>query len=468
MSSVQCWSFGAFRLDAATTCLWRQEQLVPLAPRPLAVLAYLVAHAGEVVTKDELLEAVWPETVVSEGVLKTCIGQIRQVLGETGRTPQYIATIHRRGYRFIAPVTILEPSASGPAAMPAACRRLQADVRQAPSAFVSAAGLIVARDTELAQLHQCWAQALQGRRQIVCITGEAGIGKTTLVDAFVAQLVAAEAIWYGRGQCIEQYGAGEAYLPLLEALGQLGRGPRWRCALVEILRQQAPSWLLQMPALLSAADYDALQRRSGSTTRERMLRELAEAIETLTAEHPLVLVLEDLHWSDSATLDWLAFVAHRRTAARLLVVGTYRPADAVMRGHPVHTVIHELQRHGQGTELPLGSLSEAGVATYLAQRFGEAALPAELARVLHHRTNGNPFFLVTVVEELVRQGILVPQATGWTLRGDLETVAVGVPENVRQLIDQQLAQVQSGGAGHHGSGECGGNRVLGGGSRGGG
>ena len=275
----------------------------------------------------------------------------------------------------------------------------------------------------------------------MCITGEAGIGKTTLVDAFVAQLVAAEAIWYGRGQCIEQYGAGEAYLPLLEALGQLGQGPDG-VRLVEILRQQAPSWLLQMPALLPAADYDALQRRSGSTTRERMLRELAEAIETLTAEHPLVLVLEDLHWSDSATLDWLAFVAHRRTAARLLVVGTYRPADAVMRGHPVHTVIHELQRHGRGTELPLGYLSEAGVATYLAQRFGEAALPAELARVLHHRTNGNPFFLVTVVEELVRQGILVPQATGWTFRGDLETVAVGVPENVRQLIDQQLAQVR--------------------------
>ena len=90
---VVCWSFGAFRLDASTSCLWRDEQLVPLAPRPLAVLAYLVAHAGEVVTKDELLEAVWPETVVSEGVLKTCIGQIRQVLGETGRTQQYIATI---------------------------------------------------------------------------------------------------------------------------------------------------------------------------------------------------------------------------------------------------------------------------------------------------------------------------------------------------------------------------------------
>src|SRR4029450_132110 len=105
-----------------------------------------------------------------------------------------------------------------------------------------------------------------------------------------------------------------------------------------------------------------------------------------------------------------------------------------MRGHPVHTVIHELQRHGQGTDLPLGSLSEVGVAIYLAQRFGDAALPAGLARVLYHPTNGNPFFLVTVVEELVRQSILVPQAMGWTLRGDLETVTVGVPESVLQLI----------------------------------
>jgi hypothetical protein len=187
----------------------------------------------------------------SQGVLKTCIGQIRQVLGETGRTPQYIATIHRRGYRFIAPVTIVEPSASGPAALACALPSSAGRHTQTPSACVAAAGLIVARDTELVQLHQCWAQALQGRRQIVCITGEAGIGKTTLVDAFVAQLVAAEAIWYGRGQCIEQYGAGEAYLPLLEALGQLGRGPDG-VRLVEILRQQAPSWLLQMPALLSA------------------------------------------------------------------------------------------------------------------------------------------------------------------------------------------------------------------------
>ena len=108
MSSVKYWSFGAFRLDASTTCLWRDEQLLSLPPKPMAVLAYLVARAGQVVTKDELLEAVWPETVVSEGVLKTCLAQIRRVLGETAQAPQYIATVHRRGYRFMAPVTVQE------------------------------------------------------------------------------------------------------------------------------------------------------------------------------------------------------------------------------------------------------------------------------------------------------------------------------------------------------------------------
>jgi class 3 adenylate cyclase len=78
--------------------------LLPLPPKPLAVLAYLVAHAGQVVSKETLLEAVWPQTAVTEGVLKTCLAQIRQVLRETARNPQYIATLHRRGYRFVAPV----------------------------------------------------------------------------------------------------------------------------------------------------------------------------------------------------------------------------------------------------------------------------------------------------------------------------------------------------------------------------
>ena len=320
MSPMQPWCFEPFRLDPVTTCLWRGDQLMPLPPKPFAVLAYLVAHAGQVVTKDELFEAVWPETVVNEGVLKTCISQIRQVLGETARKPQYIATMHRRGYRFIAPVMVGEPCLTAPRTE--SPFRAPADVlAQRPQAFPFPP-VIVAREAELTQLHQRWAHALQGTRQLVFITGEAGIGKTTLVDAFVRQGASDEAVWLGRGQCIEQYGAGEAYLPLLDALSQLGRSPQG-ARLVELLQQQAPSWLLQMPTLLTAPAYAELQRRSSGTTRDRMLRELAEAVETLTAERPLILVLEDLHWSDYATLDWLALVARLRGYKLRVVMPEY-------------------------------------------------------------------------------------------------------------------------------------------------
>ncbi len=104
MPGTQQWCFGSFRLDPTTGSLWHDEVLLPLPPKPLAVLVYLVAHAGQVVSKETLLEAVWTHTTVTEGVLKTCLAQIRQVLGETARTPQYITTLHRRGYRFVAPV----------------------------------------------------------------------------------------------------------------------------------------------------------------------------------------------------------------------------------------------------------------------------------------------------------------------------------------------------------------------------
>ena len=246
--------------------------------------------------------------------------------------------------------------------------------------------------------------------------------------------------WHSRGQCIEQHGVGEAYLPLLEALGRLGRAPQGS-RLMSLLQQQAPSWLLHLPSLVSPEAFEALQRRAGSTTRERMLRELAEAIEVLTVEQPLVLVLEDLHWSDAATLDWLAYVARRREAARLLVLGTYRPVEAIVRQHPVHALTQELRLHGQATEVILSYLSAAAVATYLAQRFGDNALPAALTRVLHQRTNGNPLFLATVVDELVQREVVRHEPTGWTLVGTLDTAVRGVPASLQQLMEQQFAQL---------------------------
>jgi predicted ATPase len=294
---------------------------------------------------------------------------------------------------------------------------------------------MVGREPELRQLHERYVAALRGERQLIFITGESGIGKTTLVDAHVAQIATMTDVWLGHGQCIEHHGAGEAYLPLLEALAHLGRAPD-DARLREILTRQAPSWLLQLPTLAPTAEDATLQRRASDTPRERMLRELAEAVEALTAERPLVLVLEDLHWSDSATLDWLAYVARRRQPARLLVLGTYRPVEALVRAHPVRTVAQELQVHGQCAELVLDYLSEAAVMAYLQQRFGSPSLPARVGQVLSQRTNGNPLFLVTLVDALVRQGELQEGTTGWELVKGLEGAAGQVPESLRQWIER--------------------------------
>jgi DNA-binding winged helix-turn-helix (wHTH) protein len=396
MRDTRVLEFAPFRLDLGAERLWRGAQAVRLTAKAFAVLRYLVSHAGHLVTRDELRDAVWTLPAVSEAAMTVCVGEIRRALGDAAQTPRFLETVRGRGYRFCAPVTVVGPSPglSG---------------RETPSPLaLPRPGPLMGREAELAQVHQWWVQAHQGTRQVGFVTGEAGIGKTTLVDAFVAQVASTEPVWLSWGQCLEQHGAGEPYLPLLEALGRLGRGPEGG-QLVAVLRQQAPSWLVHLPALVSEDDYAVLQRRGGGVTRERMLRELAEAVETLTAMRPVVLVLEDLHWSDGATVDWLAYVARRREAARLLVLGTYRPTDAIVQGHPVHTVAQELQRHGQGRALGLGYFSEAVVAVYLAQRLATQPLPAALARALHQRTTGNPLFLVTS-----------PPYTFFLLNGDME------------------------------------------------
>jgi DNA-binding winged helix-turn-helix (wHTH) protein len=360
MRDTRMLAFGAFRLDLSAERLWHGTEMMPLTAKAFAVLHYLVDHAGQLVTREALLEAVWGTVYVSDAALASCIRDIRRALGESGQQPQFLETVRGRGYRFGGPVVVapVSPSVGDLSAL--------AGVVPPPP--------LVGRDVELTRLQQQFATTLQGERQVVLVTGEAGIGKTTLIDTFVAQITPERALWLGRGQCIAHHGAGEAYLPVLEALGQMGREPGGK-QLVEILEQQAPSWLLQMPGLLSDAAYEGLRRRASGNTRERMLRELAEAVETLTAVRPLVLVLEDLHWSDGATVEWLAYVARRRDPARLLVLGTYRPVEAQVREHPVWIVTQDLRVHGQCVEMALGYFSEAMVSTYLRQRYAGAALP---------------------------------------------------------------------------------------------
>jgi len=468
--TIKALQFPPFLLDAANAMLWRGQQVILLPPKAFDALRYLATHPERLVPTAELLSALWPDVKVNSGVLKVRIRQIRRALGDDAASPRFIETVPRRGYRFIAPVAA--------SAAPVSSSQFQVPSSEIQHLILGAQhSVLVGRETELARLHGWLDKAVNGQRQVVFVTGEPGIGKTTLVEAFLRSLESRvqslgsenqnpafssvqtldarrqtldARVWIGRGQCIEHYGSGEAYLPILEALSGLGSGAEGE-QLIEVLRKHAPMWLVQMPALLTATEFEALQRKTAGMTKERMLREMAEALEALTTERPLVLVLEDLHWSDPSTLDLLAVFARRPYPARVLILGTYRPPGEVFAAeHPLPAVVQELRLHRQCEALPVGLLTEAHLVTYLAQRFGanssrdregaESAWLAEvrgsdalyaLARVLHQRTEGNPLFVVNMVDEVLA-------------RGDIKsaTTEVSAPATIRQLIERQFVQLR--------------------------
>ena len=193
-----------------------------------------------------------------------------------------------------------------------------------------------------------------------------------------------------------------------------------------------------MPALHGSAVLEARQRREHNTSRERMLREFAEAVEAFTVDRLLVLVLEDLHWSDHATLDLIAWLAQRREPARLLLLGTYRPVDVIVREHPLQAVHRDLMLHGQSAGAAPGGATEAAVAAYLGARFPGSTVATELARALFQRTDGHPLFMVQTVEAWLQQGSVAAMGGQWMVTAAPEAVEAGVPESLRQMIEQQL------------------------------
>ena len=284
----------------------------------------------------------------------------------------------------------------------------------------SQAHFVVGRAAEVGYLEQCLETALQGERQVVFVSGEPGIGKTTIVESFLERLCANPDVRPGHGQCIEQYGAGEAYLPLLEAGTRLCQGPEGEQA-IALLRQYAPTWLVQLPGVISDAEWEQVQRRVQGSTRERMLREAAEVVARFTQERGYVLVLEDLHWSDVSTLEWLSYIAQRQEAAKLLIIGTYRPQDVLISGHPLRGVVQDLITRNRCEELRVAPLSEQSVNEYLSSRFSHSIAASTLPGLIHRRTGGNPLFMVNIADYLTAQQVLQQNDAEWSMHGEVNS-----------------------------------------------
>jgi DNA-binding winged helix-turn-helix (wHTH) protein len=415
--------FETFRLDTVNHSLWRGEERMSLAPKAFDVLRYLVEHADRLVSQDEILEALWPETYVNPEVVKKYVLGIRKVLGDQPNKPAFVATFPRRGYQFIASVRDETPSSL-------------------PGFTGDGIKTIVGRESALAQLQDALNKALQGHRQIVFITGEAGVGKTALLDAFQQTAACSANICIARGQCVEGFGGKEAYYPILEAFGHAlrdsGRDP-----IVQVFSKQAPTWLAQFPSVVTAEQRPALEKEIIGATRARMVREICEALETLTAQNALILCLEDLHWVDPSTLDFISALARRRGPAKLLLLGTFRPAEVIISQSPLKTLKQDLIVHSLSHEVALERLEESNVAEYLAVEFVEAAFPAGFANVIYRHSGGNPLFMVTVLQDMVKKGFVAHSGGSWNLTVPLENLDSSVPETLQQLIEAQFQQLSA-------------------------
>jgi DNA-binding winged helix-turn-helix (wHTH) protein/tetratricopeptide (TPR) repeat protein len=421
--------FPPFHLDAVNAQLWRDNREIKLRRKTFDVLLYLVDHPGELVTKAALLDAIWAEVSVSDTMPATCVAELRKALGDEARVPRFIETVHGRGYRFIAK---FKTPAIG------------ASIRRPPSPR-SSRTIMVGRHDELALLRSWHALVAEGRRQVIFVAGEAGIGKTTFVEAVLDSIAQEGSAYIGRGQCVEQYGAGEPYMPVLDALSRLGQEPGGD-RLVELLKRFAPTWLAQMPALLAPEERVRLLAEMQGVTQQRMLREMTEALEAFAADAPLVLSVEDLHWSDFSTLELIAAIARRNELARLLIIGTYRPVEILAHEHPLGTMKQELELHRHCQELRLKLLTESDVVDYLAKRVNSdvSSRIGKLAPVVHALTDGNPLFIVNMVDYLlVDAGLLANSRMSeaeWaeTLRAH----RLDALRSIRQMIERNLERLK--------------------------
>jgi DNA-binding winged helix-turn-helix (wHTH) protein/predicted ATPase len=412
--------FDRFRFDAANCRLEDASGPIPLNPKAFEVLRVLIERRDQLVLKEQLLDEVWPDTHVADGVLKVRMAEIRSALGDSAGKLRFIETVHRRGYRFIADATVTASEAWPPTAQ-------------------SMVGL-VGRAPELELLERSLARALGGKRQVVFITGEPGIGKTAVVEHFVAGVAQRGSLAITGGQCLEHFGSAEAYMPVLEAVSRLVRESATARSL---LRRCAPTWLAQLPWLVEQKDRDNLDSgRFGA--RERMLREMGKFVEVLAAEIPLILVLEDLHWCDPSTVDLVSLLAERREPARMLLLATYRPVDLILAQHPLRAVSQRMLVRRQCEEIALDHLGTGAVVEYLEQRFAGSRFPSEIGRQVRERTDGNLLFMVALVEHLLARGVIVRQNGDWVAAEGLRRELADVPEGLRRLIEQQLARLVAG------------------------
>jgi DNA-binding winged helix-turn-helix (wHTH) protein/tetratricopeptide (TPR) repeat protein len=423
LAETEVKEFPPFRLDPHNQCLWRLDSSadagrIDLKPKTFDVLRFLVDNPGRLITHDELLEEVWPGADVQQEVVKGHVLAIRKALGDTAEEPRFVLTLRRRGYKFIAAVS---------------CE--QASERPPPARL----GKFVGRIEPLSQLSEALRKARSASPQLMFVTGEPGIGKTELVERFLQELGHEEDTTVAIGRCIEGYGGIEPHYPVLEALSSLTRQRNGE-AVAQALQLVAPTWAVQLPGLLPGQTRASLQQQIAGSSGARMVREFGQLLDKLTERRTLVLVLEDLHWSDNSTVDLLSAFARRRGPARVLMIATYRLGDAAASNHPIHSLSRDLTVNKIATRVILQPLAPAAVMEFVACAVIGAGTQ-QLAQLLAEQASGNPLLMTATLENFIERGLMIASGDGFRLGVPVAELKIEISSDLSQVLEARIAQL---------------------------
>lgn len=413
------YAFGEFVLDLQLYQLRRSEVVVPLEPKVFDVLRYLVENSDRVATKRELLEALWPNEVVTEAVLPTNINALRRALGQKRGEKWPIETIHGRGYRFSMPVTKSQRPSSPGLGHPFSLPPSGVEALDMFEPYVGQASL-------LEKLKRQLARALNGQGQICILTGEAGIGKTRTAR-HLAELARAQGADVWLGTCEQGPDA-----PPLWVFQQLLRSALHSEG-ADVMRQWLGPLLPELFAVLPALGERRVAERAADHVGVRVFDALVRVLSQASRTRPRVLWLEDMHRADEASWQLLRLLAPHLEQAPVLVVVTVRSRDDLTVVLPVQQNLEAVARTAIAQRFLLRGLDHDEIA-----ELGRALLGVEvdvdLARALYEKTAGNPLFVRELLDWLDARGRNDAAALG-------EMPNLAPPEMVRHVLRRRVARL---------------------------
>ncbi len=297
----------------------------------------------------------------------------------------------------------------------------------------------VGREKELAELHAALQNAFSGQSLLLCVAGEPGIGKTTLVEQFLDEVtIGGRPCLITQGQCSERLAGTEAYLPFLEVLAGLLQ-KEVDVSVAKLMREMAPWWYVQVAALSpdDAANTGILADVQ-TASQERVKRELVAFLQEVSSKRPLLLFFEDLHWADVSSIDMLAYLAPKFDAMRLLIVTTYRPEELLLTKHPFLQIKPDLLSRGQCREISLGFLPRQEIEQYLTLEFPDHNFPEAFAKLIHDKTEGSPLFMVDLLRDLKNREVIVEEKERWQLARSVEDIKLELPDSVKGMIERKI------------------------------